>query len=258
MPRRWRRLWRCIVLVKCTASSYTLRLRLGEDMQAETIGPLAAGLMLPRRYSERTARLHHSTRTRPSRPQLSSAQPPEPTRSTQWHITMQLDTVMQIVFGISASLIAVVGIWYTWHKGKSLHFPLGYTLRSKSGDPLLTPHPPTRPEHAVAATTTSLLPLSRMARGTSSMDETNGTSDVYGRWLWIFRYGRLPASANRACPRTAQQPGWISKDIDQWRLIVSLRCSTAFIVERLKPNVGCRVQWCTRDEKQGCYHCIKW
>ncbi|KAM0696779.1 hypothetical protein Q7P36_004028 [Cladosporium allicinum] len=57
---------------------------------------------------------------------------------------MQLDTVMQIVFGISASLVAGVGIWYTWHKGKSSSFALGLYPNITIGDPLLTPHPPGR------------------------------------------------------------------------------------------------------------------
>ena len=45
--------------------------------------------------------------------------------------TMELDTIMQIIFGIFTISIAVFGIWFAWYnaRGKSLHFPLGYTLR---------------------------------------------------------------------------------------------------------------------------------
>jgi type IV secretory pathway VirB2 component (pilin) len=57
---------------------------------------------------------------------LSTA--PNPTSSTQNPIVMQLDTVMQIVFGTFATLIGLVGIWFAWHtyKGKSLYSLLGW------------------------------------------------------------------------------------------------------------------------------------
>jgi hypothetical protein len=47
---------------------------------------------------------------------------------------MQLDAIMQIVFGISASLIAVVGIWFTWHtRGKSSFFAIGLYPKITTG-----------------------------------------------------------------------------------------------------------------------------
>jgi hypothetical protein len=41
---------------------------------------------------------------------------------------MELDIIMQIVFGIFTISIAVFGIWFAWHstRGMSLHFQLGF------------------------------------------------------------------------------------------------------------------------------------
>jgi hypothetical protein len=47
---------------------------------------------------------------------------------------MELDTIMQIVFGISATLIAVVGIWFTWHtRGTPSFFRIGLYPKITTG-----------------------------------------------------------------------------------------------------------------------------
>jgi hypothetical protein len=60
---------------------------------------------------------------------------------------MELDTVMQIVFGIFTISIAVFGIWFAWHntRGMSLHLLLGSYPRGPTLDPPLTPHEPETP-----------------------------------------------------------------------------------------------------------------
>jgi hypothetical protein len=50
-----------------------------------------------------------------------------PTKSNTHSRTMKVDTILQIVFGISAALIAVFGIWFVWQtaRGKSSCHVLG-------------------------------------------------------------------------------------------------------------------------------------
>jgi hypothetical protein len=54
---------------------------------------------------------------------------------------MELDTVMQIVFGIFTISIAVFGIWFAWHttRGKSIYFSLGLYPAVPTLDPSLMP-----------------------------------------------------------------------------------------------------------------------
>jgi hypothetical protein len=76
--------------------------------------------VMVKRNSQHYAEPSHQT---PSA--VISAQPHYP--STQTQIIMQLDIVMQVVFGTFATLIGLVGIWFAWHTygGKSLWFLQG-------------------------------------------------------------------------------------------------------------------------------------
>jgi hypothetical protein len=58
---------------------------------------------------------------------------------------MELDSKLQIFFGICATLVAILAIWFAWHtRGKSSPFALGFYPVITIGDLLLTPHPPGR------------------------------------------------------------------------------------------------------------------
>jgi len=60
------------------------------------------------------------------------------------NLVMKSDTIVQVVFGILATFIAVLSIWLAWrsNRGESPYFSLGVTLRSPIFHLLLTPHQP--------------------------------------------------------------------------------------------------------------------
>ena len=140
---------------------------------------------------------HHVLLPLPSTPRTTPQAHPQ---------TMQLETTMQIVFGILSALIAVFGIWLAWRfRGKSLCFMQGlYPATPRLKD--LTVHlsmantPPARNSPA-QHTSESLLPIHRYH------------ASPEGRYLPnTILHHTFGSSTRNRCPylsSTAQQTGWM-------------------------------------------------
>jgi hypothetical protein len=118
---------------------------------------------------------------------------------------MELDTVMQIVFGTFTISIAVFGIWLAWH-----------TTRGKLSCSLLGSYPMIPPHQLITDT-----PRARNALLPSHHDHASPE----GRYVWAQRHETVVhytfghfASPNH-CPYlstpTAQQPGRIFDNVDR-------------------------------------------